>query len=166
MMQVAVKSKKAPLTLVASPVNIMGKTIKAGVCILSPLTGTLVNPEGIIYPPSAESAFPDVNFLRIGPPWPEDIRSESGGLPECVIYENGKWAPYTDEMQKVFEKLEEEEIKRKEKMHDVIRPYYFRQRARVEIELVVDGDIVDLNRIPLPPDTPIIDKRFKDNKAK
>ena len=30
------------------------------------------------------------------------------------------------------------------------------------IELVVDGDVVDLNRIPLPPDTPIIDHRFKD----
>ena len=29
------------------------------------------------------------------------------------------------------------------------------------IELVVDGDIVDLNRIRLPADTPIIDKRFK-----
>jgi hypothetical protein len=29
------------------------------------------------------------------------------------------------------------------------------------IELVVDGEIVDLNRIPLPADTPIIDQRFK-----
>ena len=29
------------------------------------------------------------------------------------------------------------------------------------IELVVDGDIVDLNRIPLPADTPIIDERFQ-----
>ena len=28
------------------------------------------------------------------------------------------------------------------------------------IELVVDGDIVDLNRISLPADTPIIDERF------
>lgn len=28
-------------------------------------------------------------------------------------------------------------------------------------ELVVDGEIVDLNRIPLPADTPIIDERFK-----
>jgi hypothetical protein len=28
------------------------------------------------------------------------------------------------------------------------------------IELVVDGRIVDLNRIPLPVDTPIIDERF------
>jgi hypothetical protein len=34
------------------------------------------------------------------------------------------------------------------------------------IELVVDGQIVDLNRIPLPPDTPIIDERFKDGKTK
>jgi hypothetical protein len=30
------------------------------------------------------------------------------------------------------------------------------------IELVVDGEIVDLNRIELPADTPIIDQRFAD----
>jgi hypothetical protein len=30
------------------------------------------------------------------------------------------------------------------------------------IELVVDGKIVDLNRIPLPADTPIADKRFSE----
>ncbi len=29
------------------------------------------------------------------------------------------------------------------------------------IELIVDGEIVDLNRILLPPDTPIIDERFQ-----
>ena len=34
------------------------------------------------------------------------------------------------------------------------------------IELVVDGNIVDLNRIPLPSHTPIIDKRFKDGHKK
>jgi hypothetical protein len=34
------------------------------------------------------------------------------------------------------------------------------------IELVVDGEIVDLNRIPLPADTPIVDERFKDGKDK
>jgi len=34
------------------------------------------------------------------------------------------------------------------------------------VELVVDGQIVDLNRIPLPADTPIIDERFKDAKNK
>lgn len=31
------------------------------------------------------------------------------------------------------------------------------------IELVVDGQIVDLNRIPLPADTPIVDQRFKES---
>ena len=40
------------------------------------------------------------------------------------------------------------------------------KRARIDIELVVDGNIVDLNRIPLPADTPIIDKRFKDKHNK
>ncbi len=34
------------------------------------------------------------------------------------------------------------------------------------ILLVVDGKIVDLNRIPLPSDTPIIDERFKEEKTK
>lgn len=34
------------------------------------------------------------------------------------------------------------------------------------IELAVDGKVVDLNRIPLPPDTPIIDLRFEDAKRK
>ncbi|HZL34346.1 MAG TPA: hypothetical protein VFC78_03485 [Tepidisphaeraceae bacterium] len=34
------------------------------------------------------------------------------------------------------------------------------------IELVVDGKIVDLNRIPLPSDTPIVDERFKTEKSR
>lgn len=34
------------------------------------------------------------------------------------------------------------------------------------IELVVDGEIVDLNRIRLPADTPIIDERFNDKEKK
>ena len=29
------------------------------------------------------------------------------------------------------------------------------------IELIVDGNVVDLNRIPLPADTQIIDERFR-----
>jgi hypothetical protein len=34
------------------------------------------------------------------------------------------------------------------------------------IELVVDGQVVDLNRIPLPSDTPIIDERFNNARDK
>jgi len=135
-----IKSKEAPLILLSSPYDRLGEPIiKAGVRILSPLTGTLVTPKGTRYPPGAESAIPGGEFLRIGPPWPDYIKSESGALPEYVVSKDGKWAPYSE----------------KEGKERVVR------RARIDIELVVDGDIVDLNRIPLPADTPIIDKRFK-----
>jgi hypothetical protein len=36
----------------------------------------------------------------------------------------------------------------------------------IYIELIVDGAIVDLNRIQLPPDTPIIDERFAEPATK
>ena len=139
-----VKSKKAPLVLLSSPDDRLGH-MKAGVRILSPRTGAFVNPKGTHTTPGAESALPGGEFLRIGPPWPDHIKSESGALPEYVVNKNGKWVTYSEK--------EGEE--------------YFVGRARIDIELVVDGHIVDLNRIPLPTDTPIIDKRFKDrhNKA-
>jgi hypothetical protein len=38
------------------------------------------------------------------------------------------------------------------------------QDGTTYIDLVVDGKVVDLNRIPLPADTPISDDRFKDGK--
>jgi hypothetical protein len=140
----AVKSKNAPLTLLSSPnaYRNMGEPIKAGVRILSPLTGTLVTPRGSRYPPGTESAVPDGKFLRIGPPWPDHIKSESGALPEYVFDKDGKWAPYDPEEKKD-------------------RSRYLR-RARLDIELIVDGAIVDLNRISLPADTPVIDKRFRE----
>jgi hypothetical protein len=39
-------------------------------------------------------------------------------------------------------------------------------RNTTYIELVVDRQIVDLNRIPLPPDTPLVDERFHDGQDK
>lgn len=36
----------------------------------------------------------------------------------------------------------------------------------IYIELIIDGEIVDLNRIQLPADTPIIDERFKEPESK
>ena len=41
------------------------------------------------------------------------------------------------------------------------RPVRSRWSKTTFIELVVDGNIVDLNRIALPADTPIVDERFK-----
>lgn len=45
-------------------------------------------------------------------------------------------------------------------------PYGKDQKMLMTIRLVVDGDIVDLNRIELPPDAPIIDERFKQDPRK
>jgi len=49
-----------------------------------------------------------------------------------------------------------------------INPNRVRERGvqTTYIELIVDGEIVDLNRIPLPADTPIIDERFKEEPKK
>jgi len=73
-------------------------------------------------------------MLKTGPPWPKYIMIDDE-LPEYVQ------AKYVDGKQKW------------ESVNAGIR-------ARLDIELVVDGSIVDLNRIQLPPNTLIIDNRF------
>jgi hypothetical protein len=90
---------------------------------------------------------PGGKMLRPGPPWPESIKSPRGELPEYVtISEDGNsWVAV-------------QEIPPIEKVKG------FLYRARIEIELVVDGNIIDLNRIHLPADTPIIDKRTLSDK--
>jgi hypothetical protein len=137
-----VMSTQAPLVLLSSPDKWLGNSIAAGVRIRCPPTGQRVTFQGANYPPGSESAIADGKFLRVGPPWPDDIKSPSGALPEYVIIDNGKWRAFD---RKDFGGPNERTIR----------------RARIEIELIVDGDIVDLNRIPLPADAPIIDKRFR-----
>ena len=140
----AVKSPEAPIILLKGPNERLGKTIKAGVRILAPLTGELISPKGGHYPPSAEGIVTNIALLKIGPPWPDNVKSKSGALPEFVIYDNGRWAPYSVQDLKTNAPMYERSL----------------MRARIEIELIVDGDVVDLNRIPLPTETPIVDRRF------
>lgn len=180
-----VKSSKAPLILLSSPYGRLSKPIKAGVRIVSPGGAVLVIPEGAPYAAEAESSIPggtflkirppwpdyikvesavrlnnfvyengkrapwDLKLLRIGPPWPDHIKSESGALPEYVVYENGKLALWDPDGGRSLPK----------------EPARL-MRCRVDIELIVDGQIVDLNRIALPADTPIIDKRFQASHSK
>ena len=73
-------------------------------------------------------------------------------MPTYVINENGKWSAYRE----IESDSKRERVRKQHRM----------KRARLDIELIVDGDIVDLNRIPLSADTPIIDKRFKDENEK
>jgi len=91
----------------------------------------------VLWPSGGTCRKPGGKALQASAPWPESIKSPSGELPEYVVAAKDMWVPFLDESQKGF-----------------------RNRARVDIVLVADGEIVDLNRIPLPADTSIIDRRF------
>jgi len=73
---------------------------------------------------------------RLGPPWPDNLRLPSGALPEYVVRVDGKWAPF-----------------------DGTSRAGFAFRARQDVVLIVDGTVVDLNRIRLPSGHPVIDNR-------
>jgi hypothetical protein len=90
----------------------------------------------IKWPPGTVRQLPDGTRLEAKAPWPDSAISPAGELPEYVMLGNGTWVPCTT-------KLPEE-----------------RFRARVDIVLVVDGRVVDLNRLELPGETPIVDRRF------
>lgn len=79
----------------------------------------------------------DGTELRDSPAEFAFVTTETGELPEYVIEKNDKWIPYTGQ--------------------DRPGP---RHRTRVDIALIIDANIIDLNRIPLPAETPIIDRRF------
>ena len=120
------KTKGAPLILERTPstYSVSGSTAKTGVRILCPSGG--------LTGPSANK------MLKAEAPWPDYIKLPSGGLPEYVINQDGKWVAYDGKDRKGG-----------------------LNRSRVDIVLITDGKIIDLNRIPLPADTPIIDNRFK-----
>jgi hypothetical protein len=84
--------------------------------------------------------------------WLDYVRLPSGALPEYGVCLDGKWtaASYQDS------KWVDDETEFRGIMY----------RARTDIVLIIDGNIVDLNRIPMPADTPIIDRRFKDGHNK
>lgn len=75
--------------------------------------------------------------IVMAPPWPDEVFDEEGRLPEYVAWDG-------------------------ERLVGVTSPKGVRaslHRARVDLTLVVDGRVIDLNRIPLPPDTIIVDRR-------
>ncbi len=92
--------------------------------------------------------------LRAGPPWPDYLFEPDGALPEYVAAWDGiSPAPILPDSPK-----------REWRWYPVDSKFYdlgFHYRARVEIELVVDGEVIDLNRITLPADCPVIDTRFE-----
>ena len=99
-----------------------------------------------IYAPSYTSyttgptTTPDGKTPKPSSPWPESAKLPNGQLPKYVVLSDDKttWVPA-------------------DANHNALKGFEF--RARIEIELVVDGNIIDLNRIRLPAKTPIVDKR-------
>jgi hypothetical protein len=92
----------------------------------------------ILWPSGGTVELPDRKRLEAKEPWPDYIKNGAGELPEYVTEEHGKWIPNTPGK----------------------KPDFF-IRARVDIILVTDGRVIDLNRIELPGETPIVDRRFK-----
>jgi len=83
------------------------------------------------------SSGPVINGLHS----PEHLDFESGTRPEYIVAGRGWHVAYDGDN------------------GDAVDTFIL--RARVDIVLVVDGKIVDMNRIPLLDNTPIIDNRFK-----
>ena len=118
---------------------------KGGTLTLRPLGAESPAPVGTtsdtpcvrIYAPCAATVG---QALHTGPPWPDCARLPNGELPEWVTdqWVDGRltWVPATE-----------------------ARSAGFLFRARVDLELLVDGTVINLNRTHLPAETPIVDER-------
>jgi hypothetical protein len=106
--------------------------------------GPLLEPEStanvrILCYTQGKASIPNGPMLSCSPPWPDTAYLPDGTLAEYVtISSDGKtWVPAGSP--------------------DAGRG--FMNRARVDLEFIVDGEIIDLSRLRLPPDTRIVDKR-------
>lgn len=122
---------------------------KPTVRIYGPPDGVTIAPsEAEKQPWDTEQLMKAGKALRSSPPWPSNIVSASGALPEYVqaTEKDGRleWVPADRDR----------------------RDGGFLNRARIDLELVVDGSIIDLNRTPLPDECTIVDRRFAQENAR
>ena len=100
--------------------------------------------------------------------WPHLLKVKSEGAPLVLVRGPHKWVgmPMAAGVRihvppaEADRKLDQDVPAAALRPGDAAKPK--RREHTAHIVLVVDGKIVDLNRIPLPQDTPIIDERFKD----
>jgi len=124
------KSKGAPLRLL----SIEKASKKDGTKVF-----TNEQPAVRVYcPPYDSGTIRSLGMCGAEPLWPESAMLPTGQIPEYVT------------------KLKDSQILVPVGENT---PRDFMTRARIELELVVDGQIIDLNRIRLPADSLIIDKR-------
>jgi hypothetical protein len=79
-------------------------------------------------------------WARVGPPWPDHLRNEAGELPDLVHFEDIdgtiRWVagPYPG--------------------------WHHGTKCRIDMEIVVDGVLVDMERLELPDFVRVIDRRL------
>ena len=105
-------------------------------------SGNVVRVEASKKYPDDERLLKESKALYPVPPWPAEIVSPNGELPEYV---------------QVVEKGGRLSLIPGDRDHRERGRLY---RARVDFELVAEGSLIDLNRIQLPSNGPIIDRRF------
>ena len=123
------------------------KNDKPAVRIYAPLEGWALNPQLGLATEELEQRHQELvksgQLIQATAPWPKYVFREDGSLPEYVVSyldeKDGrmKWKPGTPGENGVG----------------------FYNRARVDLELVVDAKLIDLNRIRFPKHVVIVDER-------
>lgn len=139
------KSPGAPLTLYStnsSPPKAWGSLLRndhPAVRIYAPTDGYVRRPWSGEANTRAdfEILVKEGKMLKAGPPWPAQITAANGALPEFVVAEEVNGA------------LQWTAVDSKE---DKQATRGFRYRARFDLDLVFDGQIIDLTRLKLPPE--------------
>lgn len=98
-------------------------------------------------PPDFEALVREGRALRARAPWPKAIVGKNGELPEYVVSEKGPDGRLIWVAADPFQESKGP-------------PRGFYNRARIDIELVVDGKVIDLNHVEFPDGVVIIDHRF------
>lgn len=101
----------------------------------------LTGPSVIVHAPPAGVALDGEKTFRTGFTWPDSAFLPDGTLPEYVMSEekDGKkrWVPKLGDADRIG----------------------FQYRARIDLTLVVDGSVIDLNRVRFPEGVTVVDAR-------
>jgi len=163
------KTKGAPLTLYSAGANPPAEW--GGLIInLAPTVRIYAPSRARIRPATGKSATTQAadrpttvepEPLRAAPPWPKNIVLPGGGLPEYVRPREagGKlaWSAMTPEESSAAAKVPLTGPPPGATPGQITPGVIY--RARIDLDLVVDGKVIDPARISLPPKSQIIDKR-------
>jgi hypothetical protein len=111
--------------------------------------------------PLLHYAIPFTNREKFESAWPQLLKVKSQGAP-VVLRRGPNFFLGTAAKAGVCIHTPPADADKSSPAAPIAGPKNNRWETTTYIELIVDGTIVDLNRIPLPPETPIIDERFKE----